>query len=174
MRLKATVALSIALTLSACAPERPPAGQLPLEGFSCNEGPYALRLPRDYRKLRRLPNFVSEKVFERPQEDILEEEKLNGFTTKTSLLFFKGLSVGIITFSNGTPLWWGGVHISDSNWDISGLLRVGAKASELSKLIGKGQLADGEWRFNGGGADVLVAVVKDSKIFEIVYECYTG
>lgn len=171
MRFKAAVCLCIALLLGACAPEQPPAGQTYLKGFSCNEGPYAIRLPRDHQKLRRMPKFVSEKVL---AEDDQESQKLNGFSTKSYELSFKGLKVGLVTFSNGIPPWWGMVHISDSNWNISGPLRVGAKASELSKLIEKGRLADGEWRFHGGDADILVVVVKESKISDIVYQCYTG
>lgn len=164
MHFKSAAAVVVLLACCACSPEQSPIGQSHLNGFACNEGPYALRLAKDYRKLRHLPGFVSEKVYEGE----------NRFAPRTRSLLFKGLSIDLVTLSSGAPPLWGTIHISSPDWDIGAPLRVGAKASELAKLVGKGQMADGEWRFHGGGADVLVITLKERKVSDIVYACYTG
>lgn len=164
LRFEFLAALAIPFALGACSAEQPPAGQTHLQGFACTEGPYALRLARDYQKLKSLPGFLSETIY-KPETEL---------SPKTRALNFKGLTVGLVTPARGVPPLWGYVHISSPDWNIGAPIRVGAPAGDLSKLLGKGRMADGEWRFAGEGADTLLVVLKEGKVSDVVYECYSG
>ena len=152
--------------MSACTPVERPGTKILLKEFDCNKGPYAAAIPREFSKLRQFAPLLSERE--------LGNEDWGEYKAIGRELRFDGLTVVVVTFSNGRPYMLSGIRVSAPQWQVTGHLRVGMKASEFFSRLGKPRVADGVWNISQLGPTELFLTVKDGKIAVIDYACYTG
>jgi hypothetical protein len=107
-------------------------------------------------------------------EKALEAEDWGTFQRVFRQLNFDGLSVVVITHSDGSPPMLSSVDVRSPHWEIAGPLRVGQPASDFFSLVGKGKVGDGVWNISQVGPSELLLKVEDGRIAAIQYACYTG
>jgi len=89
-----------------------------VEKISCDSGPYALKLPETYDGLRKLVGFKGEKL--------LRERDVGDYKTAYHDLFYNGLKLGVVTYSNDPGKYQVVLaEIRSSQWKIAGPFRTG-------------------------------------------------
>jgi hypothetical protein len=166
--LKITVLLSFAVLGHAAVadPLMPGAGYI--ENFSCDRGPFALRLPPDARALSQLGPVL--------QQRSGEVEQWENYRTTRNYVRYSGLDLGYITFSDKPARYMiSYLEVTGPDWQIAGPFKMGDSASTVRRVLGRVAQDDSglERSYGSEGATVTFEQVK-GKITKIKYECYTG
>lgn len=168
MFLKMSAVLSLVLLnrLALADPAMPGLGYV--ENFSCNHGPFSLRLPSDVRSLPRLG-----KVLKRTSGEVTNWD--SDYTT-WNYLHYSGLYLAYITFSNDPARYMINlVEVTGADWSITGPFKVGSSVKSVQNMLGSVAEDDGELkREYGSESDRVIFEQVKGKITKISYECYTG
>lgn len=126
----------------------------------------SVRLPPKLSQLRKLGTLR--------EEQVVRTEEWEGYKAIEKLLRFDGLYIQVITFTNDPERFnLAAVYIESSKWSISPF-RVGESISTaLSRMGTKATDPNGAWRFSGE-SDTMYIESRGSKVYRLVYECYTG
>ena len=139
-----------------------------LAGMRCVGGSYGLRLPATLPALNTMAPLVSTLI--------LEVEKHEGYTATRKVLRFKGLTLGVVTFSNDpTRYALDSAEISSSAWRNIAPFRVGQRIEAAHKLLGV--IADPDLYLRStytGEAESVRFESRSGRITSVIYECYTG
>lgn len=137
-----------------------------LHGFHCTGSEHSIQLPKQLPQLRKLAKLQKEEVV---AVDVWDSHKAIELA-----LHFEGLSVGAITLTNDPDRYILSVaRVHGNQWALTPY-RVGQAARlPLNKLGVKGSTSNGVWRFEGE-SDAMILKVKNGRIQEVIYDCYTG
>lgn len=135
-----------------------------MENICCNNGPYALHLPKSLKVLRSLGKLKSERI--------IRVDNVMG--TEDRELIYKGLRLIIITVKDKKDYSIARVNITGSSWAIVSDFRVGDTVESIRKRLSVKTVKGGKWLEVGGDTDELRFRISDGKVVEIEYMCYTG
>jgi hypothetical protein len=135
-----------------------------VKGFSCNSGPYKLKLPPTYRALRALGQVKREKT--------LRVEQTPEGKTELRSLRFKSLEFVVLVDSRKPNAYQVlTVTFSSPNWRIAGPLRVGAPAAAALKGMGLESVPrDAELEIEGDTDSVLLTILA-GRVQQVEYDC---
>jgi hypothetical protein len=139
-----------------------------IENFSCDHGPFGLRLPSDARALSQLAPIL--------QSRSGKAEEWENYRTTRTYVRYSGLDLGYVAFSNDPARYLiSYVEVSKPDWQITGPFQVGQTVSTVQSILGLGAQDDSGLKRSYGseGATVTFEQTK-GKITKIKYECYTG
>ena len=137
-----------------------------VKDLSCTEGPFRLHLPATYQAMRAIGQLRNEKV--------IQVQSWEQYKTEYRQLFFDGLRLDVITFSNDDARYLvAGAVVTTPGWSFAGGFRVGQSIEEALSRLGVHVGPNGEVLV-GGDADVLRLGVNRGKVTSVAYECYTG
>lgn len=160
------LALAVLLMLPATVLAQAQPGYLP--EFGCTMPPFGLRLPTHLQGVMKLAPVR--------HVEILEVENWDGYTATRKYVYFPGLTLGLITFSNDRERYMvSRAEITDARWAEISPFRVGEKASAVQRKLGL--LAEGDpdlkSSYGSEGGDLRFEST-DRTISKIIYDCYTG
>jgi hypothetical protein len=162
---KFAIAALLASTVSVCA-----FGQesVYMEGIRCVGGPFGMKLPEDARKLRSMARLVSEAVS--------EVERWDGYTATRKTLYFDGLELGVVEFSNDPArLMVTHADIMNAKWNHLLPLKIRQPVSVVRSLLG-GPATDDvrlSWSY-ASDVDSLQFPTSDGLVVGVSYRCYSG
>ena len=139
-----------------------------IEGLSCVGEPYGLKLPATLPELLAMSSVQSE------QE--LQVEQWDGYTATRKTIRFKGLVVGLVTYSNDSKRYsLTSVEIRSSSWASLSPFRVGQSTAEVRQKLGGAGEDDSNLRSVYAGENESVHFeTRASHVTAVIYECYTG
>jgi hypothetical protein len=157
-----SAAISPALAAQSDAP------QVFIEGLSCTNGKYGMRLPATLPKLLALAPVTKEE----PQET----ERWDGYTTTRKRIHFEGLSMDIVTFSNNPNRYMvAAAELRSPAWARLTPFAVGESITAVRAKLGKPAEADEPLRATYAGEnESLRFQTRAGRVTAVVYECYTG
>ena len=107
---------------------------------------------------------------------VLEVEKWEGYTTTRKYVYFEGLTIGLVTFSNDRNRYMVSfAEITDPRWTRISPFKVGETTVSARKKIGSPAGKDPSLKLHYGseGGDIYFEIV-GGRIRKITYDCYTG
>ena len=139
-----------------------------IEQFSCETGPFSLRLPQKLPKLMKL-GMVK-------HQTINTVEKWDGYTTTDRTVFFPDLTIGLVTFSNDSNRYMlSFVEIAGSQWSSIAPFQIGELVSSVREKLGKPASGDSNLGATyAGDAETISFLKAHRRITKITYQCYTG
>jgi hypothetical protein len=166
--LKISVLLSFAVLGRAAVadPLMPSTGYI--KDFSCDHGPFGLRLPSDARAFSQLGPVLQRRSGEVDQE--------GSYQTTRTYVRYSGLDLGYIAFSDDPARYLiSYIEVTGPDWQITGPFQVGSTVSTVQRILGPAAQDDSglQRSYGSEGASVTFEQVK-GKITKIRYECYTG
>ena len=163
--------LAAFLALPCVANQAGPAGdpQYFVEGLACQGGKFSLTLPAT------LPALLA--LAPRHGEKNLETQRWEGYTTTHKQIFFDGLAVDVITYSNDPDKYsLGSVTIRSAAWARLAPFAVGEDVDSVRAKLGP--IANDDWQlrsvYAGENESVRFQATRGGKVSAIIYECYTG
>ena len=135
-----------------------------VDKISCDSGPYALKLPETYDGLRKIAGFKGEKL--------LRERDLGDYKAAYRDLFFNGLRLGVVTYSNDPAKYQVVLaEIRSSQWKIAGPFRPGhALPPRVGDVDTKSLRSSSTVEFSGAEDTVRVRL-SGRKISVLTYLC---
>ena len=166
------VKISILLSCAALGHAAPAVPLMPstryIENFSCDHGPFGLRLPSDAKAFSQLGPIL--------QSRRGETEEWGSYRTTRTYVSYSGLDLGYITFSNDPKRYLiSYVEVTKPGWRITGPFQVGDEVGSVQRILGLAALDDGGLKDGYGSEGATVTFQQSNgKITKIRYECYTG
>lgn len=139
-----------------------------VEQFSCESGPFGLRLPQQ------LPNVM--KLGSIEKEIIQNIEKWDGYTATRKYIEFRGLTLGLVTFSNDLNRYMVSfAEITSPRWSRIAPFRVGESVEAVRRKLGSSTTHDPELiaKYGSEGGDISFQSTRGT-IVKVTYACYTG
>lgn len=138
------------------------------EQLSCYGPPLGLQLPKH------LPDVM--KLGPVDKEDVRQVEQWEGYTATRKLVYFPGLVLGLVTFSNDPNRYMVGfAEISDTRWKKLAAFHVGESLESARRKLGPAAANDPELLVSyGGESDEIRFENYRGKLTKITYACYTG
>lgn len=135
-----------------------------VEKFSCDSGPYSLRLPKTYDELRKLGALKSERL--------IRDQDLGGNRARHRELVFNGLRLSVVQYSDQPEKYQvTSAEIRSPQWKIAGPFRYGAS---LPPMVGdvatKNLNATTTVEFNGE-EDLVRVQLRGRRVASLVYLC---
>ena len=143
--------------------------QVFVEGLHCQTGRFALRLPAT------LPALLA--LAERHGEKSLETQRWDGYTTTRKRIWFDGLDLSLVTYSNDASRYsLETVTIRSAAWARLAPFAVGDDVDSVRATLGNAARDDWQLRsvYAGENESVRFRTTKAGKVSAILYECYTG
>lgn len=132
--------------------------------FGCRTGGLALRIGRSLKDLQRLGEPKSE-----------TSEPPDPFGEETRILSFDGLTIhALFVKKEYGRAFIQHVTITSSKWSIGGGIRVGSSLSELSQSLKVKPALNADLIAICGDTDCVAYSIKQGRISQIDYQCYTG
>ena len=140
-----------------------------VEGLACQGGKFSLRLPPT------LPGLLG--LAARHGERNLETQRWEGYTTTRKQIWFDGLAIGLVTYSNDPNKYsLESVTIRNAAWAQLAPFAVGDDADAVRAKLG--DVAKDDWQlrsvYSSENESVRFQVTKAGKVSAIIYACYTG
>jgi hypothetical protein len=160
-----TIAALLASTVSVCA-----FGQesVYMEDIRCVGGPFGMKLPEDARKLRAMARLVGEAVD--------EVERWDGYTATRKTLYFDGLELGVVEFSNDpAKLFVTRADITNAKWNHLLPFKIRQPVAVARSVLGG--LAKDDVRLSWSYAsdvDSLQFRTSAGLVVGVSYRCYSG
>lgn len=134
--------------------------------FSCAGGSESIQLPSRLSQVRAMAPLQ--------RLEVVHTEQWDGYKAIEIAYHFPGLVIGAVTFTNEPERYHLSVaRISDAKWRLSPF-RIGQRVEPHLRRWGvTGTIKDGTWRIHGE-TDRLVLEVRQGRIVEFTFECYTG
>ncbi|MBV8633671.1 MAG: hypothetical protein JO002_04215 [Burkholderiaceae bacterium] len=138
-----------------------------IEDFSCEGGRLGLRLPATLPGLMRIGKLN--------KTEILEVEHWDGYVTERKDLYFEGLTLGIISFSNEPDRYMIRFsEIRNKKWLELSPFKVGQKPKEVIDVLGiNNERIQLEKAYGSESGEVSFSF-RDGRLSRINYSCYTG
>lgn len=158
--------LSAALVPVAASQTEPPS--IYIEHISCDRGPFSMRLPKTLSELMKAGIVKREKID--------QIEMWDGYATTRKTLYFSGLSLGIITFSNDPDRYLVSfVKVTGTQWSTITPFFIGETVQSVLAKLGAPAIADPRLKANYGGDTSTISFRHArGKITQVKYTCYTG
>lgn len=139
-----------------------------VEHISCTDGSFRLRLPQN------LPDVMKLGIVEKEKIDKIE--KWDGYTTTHKTVFFRDLSLGLITNSNDSKRYMvSHVEITGKKWEHIAPFRIGESIQSVRGKLGRAAAEDPSLMAKySGDTDEISFRHAAGKITKITYGCYTG
>jgi hypothetical protein len=139
-----------------------------VQSMRCVGGPYGLLLPTDARKLRKLKKV--------PREEISEVEEEDGYTATRKTIYFSGMSLGIVEFSNdASRLIVTFAEITSPEWNRISPFKLRRPVSEAQASLGEVAATDPHLKKSyGSEGDSLQIQSSNSIVTSVSYSCYSG
>lgn len=165
LMLRCKAAFAWLFPLVACSEPTEPSRDITVPDFSCLTGAYAVTLPPKLVDLRKLAKLERE-VKGRPGNGPGWEDY--------RVLHFRNLKVAVTADPLRGTYALEGIHVTGSEWRVSGALQIGLPGVELLRPLGVTRPADGVWRLWRPGPEEAKITLVDGKITAVSYSCYTG
>ena len=139
-----------------------------VDAVRCIGGPFGMKLPADARKVRLMAPLV--------RETVSKVERWNGYTATRKTLYFDGLELGVIDFSND-PARLMVTHAEIASSKLNHLLPFKIRHPISAARSVLGELAKDDDRLNRSYAsdgDSLQFRTSDSLVVGVSYSCYSG
>ena len=148
-----------------------PAGdpQYFVEGLACQGGKFSLRLPAKFPELLALAP--------KHGEQRLETQRWEGYTTTHKRIWFDGLSMDLITYSNDPDKYsLAGLTIRSAAWAKISPFAVGEPIDAVRAKLGDIAKDDVQLRsiYSGESESVRFETNRAGNVSAVIYECYTG
>jgi hypothetical protein len=139
-----------------------------IDDIYCVGGRFGLMLPQDIRAVKRMSKLR--------REEISEIEKWDGYTATRKTLYFDGLALGVIEFSNDPARYLlTSADLMNSSWNRISQFKLRKPAAEAVKLIGERARLDPELnRTYGGESDSVQFQTSAGVLTRVTYSCYSG
>lgn len=139
-----------------------------IEHISCDKGPFSLRLPKTFTELMKLGVVKKEKID--------QVEIWDGYATTRKTLYFAGLSMGLITFSNDPDRYMVSfAKITGAQWSDLTPFPIGESVQSVVAKLGAPATADPRLKASYEGDTSAISFRHArGKITRVKYECYTG
>jgi hypothetical protein len=156
----------LATALPSAAQPRPPVVRVEL--FSCEKGPFALRLPKQLPRLMKLAPVE--------REEFYGEDEWEGYVVSRKYVFFRGLTLGLVTFAADPQRYLlTYAEIAHPRWADLSPLRLGSPAALLHFQLGADAGTDPQLRAVYGNATGDVSfVLAGGRVTKLRYVCYNG
>lgn len=156
-------------SLASAAHAQPPGSEtVYLESVRCVGGPFGLMLPQDLRQVRALGKLI--------REQVAEVERWDGYTATRKTLFFEGLELGVVEFSNDpAALMLTHAVVIGAQWSGLTPFKPGLAVQTARKLFGASANGDPGLRkvYAGDGDSVQVASA-GGVVTRVTYQCFSG
>ena len=132
--------------------------------FSCDSGPYALKLPKTYDELRKLGPLKSERL--------VRDKDLGAYRASYRELVFNGLRLSVVTYSDQPEKYQvASAEIRSPQWKIAGPFRYGAALpATVGDVATKTLKGTATVEFNGE-EDLVRVQLKGHRVASLVYLC---
>jgi len=140
-----------------------------IEGLACQGGKFSLRLPST------LPGLLA--LAPRHGEKKLETQRWEGYTATRMQIFFDGLAVDLVTYSNDPNRYsLERATIRSAAWASLASFAVGEDIESVRATFGDVAKHDAQLRsvYSSENESVRFETTKAGKVSAIIYECYTG
>ncbi|QPF75137.1 hypothetical protein G8A07_20935 [Roseateles sp. DAIF2] len=139
-----------------------------VQTLSCVGGPWGLKLPGDARKLRKLGGLLREQAF--------EVEHWEDYTATRKTLYFDGLELGIIEFSNDPARFMiTYADLRSSRWNHLTRFKLGQPVALARNTLGASARNDkGLVKTYASESDSLQFGVSGEVVTRVSYSCYSG
>ncbi|MCV2351200.1 hypothetical protein [Paucibacter sp. Y2R2-4] len=163
MKLLLAMLLSLAASVSALAQE-----SVYVEAVRCVGGPFGMKLPADARKLRLMAPLL--------REAIAEVERWDGYTATRKTLYFEGLEIGVVEFSNdAAKLMVTHADIASPKWNHLLPFKIHQSISSARAVLGASATDDARLsRSYDSDGDSLQFRTSGALLVGISYSCYSG
>jgi hypothetical protein len=156
---------------TASANQAGPAGdpQYFIEGLACQGGKFSVKLPPT------LPALLA--LAPRHGEKSLGTERWEGYTTTRKKIWFDGLVIDLVTYSNDPERYsLSAVTIRGAAWARLAPFAVGEDVDAVRAKLGDVSKDDWQLRsiYAGESESVRFETTKAGKVSAVIYECYTG
>ena len=159
------------LGTTASANQAGPAGdpQYFVEGLACQGGKFGLRLPA------KLPALLA--LGPKHGEQRLETQHWDGYTTTRKRIWFDGLSMDLVTYSNDPDKYsLETLTIRSEAWAKLAPFAVGDSIDAIRAKLG--DVAKDDWQlrsvYAGESESVHFETMRAGNVSAIIYQCYTG
>jgi len=138
-----------------------------IEDFSCEGGRLGLRLPATLPELIRIGKLN--------KTELLEVKHWDGYVAERKDLYFEGLTLGIISFSNAPDRYmilFSEIH--NKKWFELSPFHIGQKPKEVIDVLGvniKRNQLEKPYGSESGGVNFSF---RDGRLSRIIYSCCTG
>jgi len=135
-----------------------------VDKFSCDSGPYSLKLPKTYDELRKLGSLKNERL--------IRDQDLGTYRARHRELVFHGLRLSVVTYSDQPEKYQvTSAEIRSPHWKIAGPFRHG---TALPPMVGdvatKNLNATTIVEFNGE-EDLVRVHLRGRRVESLVYLC---
>ncbi len=139
-----------------------------LEGMRCLGEPFGLRLPSTLPELLALGAVQSEQV--------LEVEQWEGYKATRKIVRFKGLALGLVTYSNDPRRYsLASAEVRSRDWLRLTPFAVGESTEAVRQRLGDVAEDDMTLRsLYSGESDSVRFETRAGRVSAVIYECYTG
>ena len=160
------ISILVAILVSAIARAEPQSTYI--AEFSCIGGPLGLRLPDQLPAVMKLGPVT--------RVEVLDVEKWEGYTTTRKYIYFSGLTLGVITFSNNPKKYMVSfAEITSAQWSHIAPFQVGELVTTANRKIGPSANGDLHLKASyGSEAGDLSIDSSGGRIGKVTYACYTG
>jgi len=139
-----------------------------VQAVQCVGGPYGLSLPTDARKVRKLGKVL--------REEVSEVEQADGYTATRKTIYFSGMSLGIIEFSNdASRLMITFADITSPEWNRITPFKVRDPVSKARLQLGDAAKSDPDLRKSyASESDSVQFQSSNGILMGVSYSCYSG
>jgi hypothetical protein len=140
-----------------------------VEGMACQAGKFSLRLPATLPALLALGRPLGEQR--------LESQRWEGYTTTHKRIWFEGLSLDLITYSNDPDKYsLASLTIRSAAWARLAPFAVGEPVDAVREKLG--DISKDDWQlrsiYGGENDSVRFETTRAGNVSAVIYECYTG
>jgi len=138
-----------------------------VEDIQCVGGPFGMKLPEDARKVRSMARLVREAVF--------EVERWDGYTATRKTLYFDGLELGVVEFSNDPArLMVTHADITNAKWNHLSPFKIRQPVSVARAVLGGFAKDDARLsRSYASESDSLQFRTSGGRLLGVSYSCYS-
>ena len=139
-----------------------------VENMRCLGEPFGLSLPPSLPELMAMAPVLSEQV--------QQVEQWEGYTSTAKTVRFKGLTLGLITFSNDPKRYsLSSAQVLSPAWARLSHFKVGQIAAAVHAVFGSVGEDDTDLRSKYSGENEGVRFeTREGHVTRVIYECYTG
>lgn len=139
-----------------------------VDAVRCIGGPFGMKLPADARKIRSLGPLA--------REAVSEVERWDGYTATRKTLYFDGLELGVVEFSNDSArLMVTHAEVTSPKWNHLLPFKVRQPASAVQAVLGDHAKGDaGLSRIYSSETDSVRFTTSAGAVVRVSYSCYSG
>lgn len=135
-----------------------------VDKFSCDSGPYGLKLPKTYDELRKIAPLKSERL--------IREQDFGTYRARHRELVFNGLKLSVVTYSDQPESYQvAAAEIRSPAWKIAGPFRYGAALPAVIGDVQTKSLRSTATIEFAGEEDLVRVQLKGRRVASLTYLC---